>query len=62
MAITINVESSELLEIFHRLSCKESYNINELKIERLKGWVIDMLINLINLANKFDVDILKFAE
>jgi NTP pyrophosphatase (non-canonical NTP hydrolase) len=56
LAMALNIESGELLEIFLWLTEKESYSLPEKKIESLKDEIGDVLIYLLLLADKFNID------
>jgi NTP pyrophosphatase (non-canonical NTP hydrolase) len=51
-----------LLEIFQWLSDTESSSIDDIKLTKLKEEIGDITIYLINLADKFDIDIIEAAK
>ena len=62
LAIGLSIEASELLEIFLWLSEEESKELPKNKIDNLKEEIGDILIYLINLADKFDLDPIECAR
>lgn len=62
LAAGLNIESSELLEIFLWLTEDESYNLNEDKLQRLKDEIGDIMIFLLNLTDKFNLNLLDCAR
>ncbi len=62
LAIALNIESSELLEIFLWVSEEESFNLPKNKLVALKEEIGDVMIYLTNLASKFDLDPLECAK
>ena len=62
LAIGLSIEASELLEIFLWLTEEESKKLNSKQRKNLKEEIGDILIYLINLADKFNFDIIECAE
>lgn len=62
LAIGLNVEASELLEIFLWLSDEESKNLTEKKIQHVREEIGDVFIYLINLADKLGLDPVECAK
>ncbi len=61
LAIALNVESCELLEIFQWLKDDESKNVmkDEKKAQMIKEEVADVLYYLIRIADKLEIDMEK---
>lgn len=59
LSMALNVESSELTEIFQWMSEKESNNIanDELKFPKVKDEIADILIYLIRLSSKLNINL-----
>jgi NTP pyrophosphatase (non-canonical NTP hydrolase) len=62
LAMALLVEAAELAELFQWLNQKESFQIAENKREAIKDEIGDVLIYLINLADKCGIDPLKAAH
>ncbi len=62
LAMALNVEAAELLEIFQWISEEESYQLSESQLSALKEEIGDVLIYLTGLADKFDLDPIGCAE
>ena len=62
LAIGVNVESSELLELFQWIPDSQSGNLDSSVLEKLKDEIGDVLIYLVNLADKLDLDPLACAN
>lgn len=62
LAIGLNVEAAELLEIFLWLTEEESKKLNESQLTNLKEEIGDVMIYLTNLADKFDLDPIECAK
>jgi NTP pyrophosphatase (non-canonical NTP hydrolase) len=60
--MALSVEASELAEIFMWLSEEESKNLTKSKLANLKEEIGDVMIYLINIANKFGLDPLDCAK
>lgn len=57
LAMALNVEASELLEIFQWLSLEESENLEINKKEHAKQEIADIAVYLIRLCIKLDIDL-----
>ena len=57
LSMALSVESSELVEIFQWLTQEESKNIDSKDIQSVKDEVADILIYLIRIADKLDIDL-----
>lgn len=62
LAMGLNIEAAELLEIFLWLTEEESHNLPEPKLAELKEEIGDIMIYLTNLANKFNLDPIECAK
>lgn len=56
LAASLSIEAAELQEIFLWLDNDESYNLTEEQLFRLREEIGDVMINLVNLATKFNID------
>lgn len=61
LAAALSVEAAELLEPFQWLTDEQSRNLSSEKIQAVTKEIADVLIYLIRLADKLDVDLLKAA-
>lgn len=61
LAIALSVEASELLEIFQWLTEAESKSLPPEKAAQLREEMADVLIYLVRLADKLEVDLLQAA-
>lgn len=59
IAISLSVESSELLEVFTWKTDEESRRLNERELSMVKDEIGDILFNLINLAQTLNIDLLQ---
>ena len=57
LAMALSVEASELVEIFQWLTQEESKNIDSKDIQSVKDEVADILIYLIRIVDKLDIDL-----
>ena len=57
LSMALSVEASELVEIFQWLTQEESKNIDPKDIQSVKDEVADILIYLIRIADKLDIDL-----
>jgi len=57
LSMALSVEASELVEIFQWLDDKESNNLNTETLQSVKEEIADILIYLIRIADKLDIDI-----
>jgi NTP pyrophosphatase (non-canonical NTP hydrolase) len=62
LAIALTVEVSELLEHFQWLTDKASAELPSEKIERVREEMADVLLYLVRLADKLDIDLLNAAQ
>jgi NTP pyrophosphatase (non-canonical NTP hydrolase) len=61
LAIALSVEASELLEEFQWLAEQQSRHLDPERHERVRLEMADVLIYLLRLASKLDVDLLRAA-
>ncbi len=57
LSMALSVEASELVEIFQWLTQEESKNIDSKDIQSVKDEVADILIYLVRIADKLDIDL-----
>ena len=57
LSMALSVEASELVEIFQWLTQEESKNIDSKDIQSVKDEVAAILIYLIRIADKLDIDL-----
>lgn len=59
LAMSISIESAELMEIFQWLTLEESISLkdNKAKFEMIKEEIADIIIYCISLGNVFDIDL-----
>ena len=57
LTMALSVEVAELVEIFQWLSQEESSNLNENDLQSVKEELADILIYLIRIADKFNIDL-----
>ena len=62
LAMSVNVEASELMEIFMWLTAEESRNLDSKKLEHARDEIGDVLICLVNLAARLGIDPLEAAR
>jgi dCTP diphosphatase len=62
LAMALSVEASEIVELFQWLTEEESERLGGDKLERLREEIGDVLIYLVNLADKFSIDPLEAAR
>jgi NTP pyrophosphatase (non-canonical NTP hydrolase) len=60
LALALNVEAAEILEIFQWKDNQEDLTADE--TERLKQEIGDVLVYLLELAGKYDIDIIQAAK
>ena len=60
LALALNVEAAEILEIFQWKENEEDLTSGE--IESLKQEIGDVLVYLLELADKYDIDIIQTAK
>jgi dCTP diphosphatase len=62
LATALNVEAGELLEHFQWLKDEESRNLPEPARQAVEEEIADVLLYLVRLADKLDVDLLEAAR
>lgn len=62
LAMALSVEVSELLELFQWLTEKQSYNLSSETKERAEQEIGDILIYLIRISDKLNIDPIEAAE
>ena len=62
LAIALSVEASELLEHFQWLTDAESARLDAVQLARVREEMADVLLYLIRLADRLDVDLLAAAR
>ena len=62
LAMALSVEASELLEEFQWLTEEQSRSLDPERRERVRLEMADVLIYLLRLADKLDVDLLRAAD
>jgi len=62
LAIALSVEASELLEHFQWLSEDESKRLSAGQLEKVREELADVLLYLVRLADKLDVDLVRAAN
>jgi len=62
LAMALSVEVAEIVEIFQWLTQDESRNLDFKKREKVKEEIGDVLIFLINLADKLGIDAVEAAK
>jgi len=62
LAMALTVEVSELVEHFQWLTQEQSRNLSPAKKEKISEEIGDILIYLVNLADKLDIDPLQAAK
>ena len=61
LAIALSVEAAELLERFQWLTEEESKKVTGEDLEKIREEMADVLLYLVRLADKLDVDLLSSA-
>jgi dCTP diphosphatase len=61
LAIALSVEAAELLEHFQWVSDKDSTLLTSEQLEKVREEMADVLLYLVRLADKLDVDIVQAA-
>jgi len=61
LAIALSVEASELLEHFQWLTAEQSQMLDAEKLGRVREEMADVLLYLVRLADRLDVDLLAAA-
>jgi NTP pyrophosphatase (non-canonical NTP hydrolase) len=62
LAMALSVEAAELLEHFQWLSEQESQNLSAQQLAKVREEIADVLIYLVRLADKLDVDLIAAAR
>ncbi len=62
LASALSVEAAELLEPFQWLTEEQSKNLSPQKRAAVRKEIVDVLIYLIRLADKLDIDLLQAAR
>ena len=62
LSVAVSVEASELLEHFQWLTDDESRTLRAETFEAVKQEIADVLLYLVRLADKLDVDLLEVAD
>ena len=62
LALSLSLEAAEVLEIFQWKSDEQSRNLAPPDLENLEDELGDVLLYLLRLSKKFDVDLLACAE
>lgn len=61
LAAALSVEAAELLEHFQWLTAEQSANLTAEKLAQVRAEMADVLLYLVRLADKLDVDLLAAA-
>lgn len=59
LAIALSVEASELLEIFQWLTEEQSKNLSNEQMQHTEEEIADIVIYVLNLCRKLDIDLEK---
>ena len=59
LAIALSVEASELLEIFQWLTEEQSKHLSEEQMQHTEEEIADIVIYVLNLCRKLDIDLEK---
>ncbi len=62
LAMALSVEAAELVEIFQWMTEKDSSNLNETDKARAAEEIADVLVYLLRISEKLDIDPLQAAE
>lgn len=62
LSMALSAEVSEIVEIFQWMTEKQSYELDEKKIAHLREEIGDVLIYLVELASKFNIDPIEAAK
>jgi NTP pyrophosphatase (non-canonical NTP hydrolase) len=62
LAAGLSIEASEVLEIFQWMSAEESECLSAPKLDSLSDELADVLLYLVRLAGKYDIDLLSAAD
>lgn len=61
LAISLSIEAAELLEPFQWLSRGDASELSETKKEQVRQEMADVMLNLVRLADKLEVDLIAAA-
>ena len=59
LSMSISIEAAEISEIFQWCTEKESYDLDEARRSELEHEIADVLIYSLELADKFDIDVIE---
>ena len=62
LSMALAVEASEIMEIFQWLTQEQSRHLAEDKLAELEGELADVLIYLVRLADRLDIDLIDAAN
>ncbi|GAB4390331.1 MAG: nucleotide pyrophosphohydrolase [Thermodesulfovibrionales bacterium] len=62
LAMALSVEAAEIVELFQWMTEEESRGPGARKVEKLRDEIGDVLIYLVNLADKFGIDPVEAAR
>lgn len=62
LSMAVATEAAEILEIFRWMSEGESFKLNEEQRAHLQDEIGDVMICLMNLASKFNIDVIEAAK
>lgn len=62
LSMALSVEAAELLEHFQWLSEEESQTLSKDKLDQVKEEIADILLYLLRIADKLDIDLIEAAE
>lgn len=62
LSMALSAEAAEIVEIFQWLTEDESRRLSDSKLNNLRQEIADVFIYLINLSDKFSIDLIKEAE
>ncbi len=61
LAMSVAIEARELMEQFQWLTAEESHALAPERLERVRHEIADVLVYLVGLADKLDIDLLSAA-
>ena len=62
LSMSISIEAAEISEIFQWCTVDESYDLDETRRNELEQEIADVLIYSIELADKFDIDVIEAVK
>jgi dCTP diphosphatase len=62
LSMALSVEAAELVEIFQWLTEAESVVLDEARRARVEAELADILVYLVRIADRMDIDLLQAAE